>query len=67
MDRLAANQERVREGVEQLPDNPVDRRSEVQEIHDRKDEMVRDATALEEDLVRMQQSARGENRDVAAG
>jgi hypothetical protein len=66
VDRLAQDQERVREEVENLPEDPGGRREGVQEIHEQKDQMVRDAQALERDLYRMQQAVQRENQEAAA-
>jgi len=52
--------------VAQLPDDPLERRDQVQEIHDQKDEMAREAQQLQTDLNRMQQSSRGQSREAAA-
>jgi len=65
VNQLADTQERVREEVAQLPEDPFERRDQVQDIHDQKDEMVRQAQQLQTDLNRMQQSARGESREAA--
>jgi uncharacterized protein Smg (DUF494 family) len=63
--RLAESQREVQESVERLSDAPGERAEGIRRLHERKDEMLGETHQLERDLVQMQQSAFGENREAA--
>lgn len=63
--RLAESQEAVQEGLEELPSDGPARREGLRRLVERKEEMVREAEALEGDLDRMAGELQGEHPEVA--